>query len=309
MTDKMKLFQKLHWLSIIIGAGSILLPIFFWKHIPEEIPMHYNAAGVVDRWENKSSLILLFFVIALLMGMMSITVYVLKSNMMSKYTNSDEVTVMQIAYPMVILMNVVLQSIFAYLTFCSVTCRPLGKWFLPVAVVLTFLPLGVLVIASFRRQTESKAMKWRYQLQEKEEKDALSYRTAVDWWLGILLGASVLWPIYLLITTMLEEHKVHWVMVGTALFLFVLIVPLFFIKYVFYSDHLLVSMALYGQVRIKYADIVEVKKTNSPLSSAALSLRRIQIDYVENGIHRMVLISPAKRNEFIEKLNSFRGKY
>ena len=55
--------------------------------------------------------------------------------------------------------------------------------------------------------------------------------------------------------------------------------------------------------------IVDVKKTNNPLSSAALSLRRIQIDYLENGVHRMVLISPVKRNEFIEKINGFREKY
>ena len=309
MNDKMKLFQKLHWFSLMIGAGSILLPIFFWKQIPEEIPMHYNAAGVVDRWDSKSTLILLFFVIVFLMGMMSITVYVIKSNMLSKYAKSDEVTVMQIAYPMVILMNIVLQSVFAYITFCSVTCRPLGKWFLPIAVVLTFLPLGILVVASLRSQTENKTVIRQYQMRENEEKGAVVYRSAVDWWLGIMLGGSVLYPIYLMISEIINKHRVHWSIVVTALILPVLIVPLFFIRYVFYSDHLLVSMGIYGRVRIKYADIVDVKKTNNPLSSAALSLRRIQIDYMENGVHRMVLISPVKRNEFIEKINGFREKY
>ena len=81
--------------------------------------MHYNAAGVVDRWDSKSTLILLFFVIAFLMGMMSITVYVIKSNMLSKYTNSEDVSVMQIAYPMVILMNIVLQSVLRISSFAQ----------------------------------------------------------------------------------------------------------------------------------------------------------------------------------------------
>ena len=82
-----------------------------------------------------------------------------------------------------------------------------------------------------------------------------------------------------------------------------------FLKNKVYSDHLLIAMGIYGSVRIKYSNIVDVKKTYNPLSSAALSLRRIQIDYVEDGAHRMILISPNRRNEFIEKLNIFREKY
>ena len=88
----------------------------------------------------------------------------------------------------------------------------------------------------------------------------------------------------------------------------IMILPLFGIQYVLYSEHLLISMSLYGKLRVKYADIVEVKKSNNPLSSAAMSLRRIQIDYVENDVHRMVLISPVKRNTFIEELEQKRSK-
>ena len=73
----------LHRISLIIGGLSIILPLIFWKYIPEELPIHYNAAGQVDRWADKSSLILLFFVIAFLMGMMSIVVYFIKTNMQS----------------------------------------------------------------------------------------------------------------------------------------------------------------------------------------------------------------------------------
>ena len=65
-------------------------------------------------------------------------------------------------------------------------------------------------------------------------------------------------------------------------------------------------MSLYGKARVRYADIVEVKKTNNPMSSAAMSLRRIQIDYVEDGVHRMVLISPVNRKTFIEEIEQKR---
>ena len=75
-----------------------------------------------------------------------------------------------------------------------------------------------------------------------------------------------------------------------------------------YSEHMLVSMSIYGKVRIRYADIVEVKKTHNPLSSAAMSLRRIQIDYIEDGVHRMILISPVKRKTFIKELEEKRER-
>ena len=75
-----------------------------------------------------------------------------------------------------------------------------------------------------------------------------------------------------------------------------------------YSEHMLVSMSIYGKVRIRYADIVEVKKTHNRLSSAAMSLRRIQIDYIEDGVHRMILISPVKRKTFIKELEEKRER-
>ena len=95
-------------------------------------------------------------------------------------------------------------------------------------------------------------------------------------------------------------------MVLIAVGMSIMILPLFGIKYVLYSEHFLISMSVYGKLRVRYADIVEVKKTNNPLSSAAMSLRRIQIDYIENDVHRMVLISPVKRNTFIEHLEQKR---
>ena len=82
--DKLHVYKKLHRISLLIGVLTILLPIIFWGKIPDEIPMHYNAAGVVDNWSDKSSLILLFFVVLMLMGVMSIAVCVVKSNMESK---------------------------------------------------------------------------------------------------------------------------------------------------------------------------------------------------------------------------------
>lgn len=311
MTDKVNVnfYKKLHRVSLLIGTLTILLPIVFWSKIPDQIPMHYNAAGVVDNWSDKTSLILLFFAIALLMGVMSISIYVVKSTMESKYSKEAEKSEMEVVYPMVILMNLVVQVMFAYITFCSVTCKPLGTFFLPIFLIATFAPLVYMIYKCIKMQGTSGSQKDIYKRIEKAEaREGKTYRTAIDWWLGLLLGGCEVYMIFLAVEPIIRSGKINWAMLLIAVGTSILIVPLFGIKYVLYSEHMLISMSLYGKARVRYADIVEVKKTNNPLSSAAMSLRRIQIDYVENGVHRMILISPVKRKTFIEELEEKRSK-
>lgn len=301
--DKLQVYKRLHRISLLIGALTILLPIIFWGKIPDEIPMHYNAAGVVDNWSDKSSLILLFFAVLMLMGVMSIAVYVVKTNMESKHSKEAEKSTMRIAYPIVVIMNLIVQIMFAYITFCSVTSRQLGSMFLPIFLIATFAPLGYLVYKCAKIQGTNSSQKAVYKNIEVEEAgEAKVYRTAIDWWLGLLLVACEVLFLYLVIEPIIRNGTVEWSMVLIAVGMSIMILPLFGIKYILYSEHLLISMSLYGKLRVRYKDIVEIKKTNNPLSSAAMSLRRIQIDYVEEGLHRMVLISPVKRKTFIEEI-------
>lgn len=310
MADKnnIHIFRKLHWLSLIIGALSILLPLIFWSKIPEQIPMHYNGLGAIDRWEDKTSLILLFFIIAILMGVMSIAVYFVKSNMDSKYSSGYEKSEMSVIYPMLILMNLMIQCMFAYAMACSVTSRPLGILFLPICLVAVFAPIIYMIYKCGKIQTADKGRKAAYKASEKAEQGTASYRTAVDWWLGILLGGTEIYMIYLAVSPIISQGQVSWSMIMIAVGTSIILVPLFGIRYVMYSDHLLVSMNLYGKVRIRYEDIRSVKETHNPLSSAAMSLRRIQIDYVENGVHRMILISPVRKKTFLGELEKRRRK-
>lgn len=304
-----QVYKKLHRISLLIGALTIVLPVIFWSKIPDEIPMHYNAAGVVDNWSDKSSLILLFFAILMLMGVMSIAVYVVRVNMESKHSKEAEKSTMRLAYPIVVIMNLIVQIMFAYITFCSVTCRQLGRIFLPIFLIATFIPLGYLIYKCAKIQNTNGSQKAVYKrIEEAEAGDAKVCRTAIDWWLGLLLVACEVLFLYLVIEPIIKRGTIEWSMVLIAVGMSIMILPLFGIKYVLYSEHLLISMSLYGKLRIRYPDIVDLKKTTNPLSSAAMSLRRIQIDYVENDVHRMVLISPVNRKTFIEEIEQKRSK-
>src|SRR5699024_12769164 len=46
-------------IGYVFFIGSIILLVIIWGHLPTEVPAHYNAAGVVDRWGSKWELIIL----------------------------------------------------------------------------------------------------------------------------------------------------------------------------------------------------------------------------------------------------------
>lgn len=56
---------------------------------------------------------------------------------------------------------------------------------------------------------------------------------------------------------------------------------------------------LFFRQEIRVTDILSIKETNNPLSSPALSLDRLEIRY---GKYKWVLISPKKKDEFIQEL-------
>ncbi len=295
----LKICKIINRITIVISILAVLLPIVFWAHIPDTIPTHYGASGKADAWGDKSMLILEMFLVLILLGVMSITTYFVKTNGTSKYATEAEKSSYPIIYPMLVIVNLGVQGLFAYLIYAGVTAKEsLGTLFLPIVIVVIFAP----IIWFFVKYGKSKKVHNRKEYRQMEELEGgVLYRSKIDWWLAVLLLVPMA---FLLYETIKEATvgEVNWVCLGSFVFIGTIIFPLANIKYVLYRDYLKVSCSYYGTERIYYEDIVSVKKTYNPLSSAALSIRRIQIDYVEEGAHKMILISPKNRDEFIEEL-------
>lgn len=302
----LKICKIIHRVTLIIGLLTLVLPIVFWSKIPDVIPIHYGASGVADNYSEKSALILLFFAITMLMGVMNIAIYYVKVSATSKYANEAEKSQMNTVYPMIIFMNLGIQVMFAYMMLCCTMGRNLGKWFFPVFMIATFLPVAFLVFKKKERSTNPTTALEKCKMAEVEE-TGIVYRSKVDWWLGLLLGGSVGYMVYLTLVPIVKGEGIQWVITISTLFMLLIILPLFAIKYVLYSNHLYISCGIYGKIRIPYDAISNIKATHNPLSSAALSLDRIQIDYTENGYHQMVLISPVRKKEFMKKIEEYRN--
>lgn len=64
--------KKLFWISTISCLIPIIIAILFYRQLPEQIPIHWNAAGEIDGYANK-----LFALFGLPLGMMFLHIMVL----------------------------------------------------------------------------------------------------------------------------------------------------------------------------------------------------------------------------------------
>ena len=126
------------------------------------------------------------------------------------------------------------------------------------------------------------------------------YRSKVDWWLALLLCVPPVASIATGVALVLggKASELLWYF-ASVLFLigiyFGLVIPM---RYGLDDSHLLVRFGICRQ-RIPLVDILEVYPTHNPLSSPALSLDRLHVQY-GRGFSKAVMISPADRDRFLD---------
>lgn len=120
------------------------------------------------------------------------------------------------------------------------------------------------------------------------------YKSKIDWWLGLLL----VYPIYLSVASLIKEQWIY----GFAGLAFVIGVVLFVSKttrYIINDTQLIVKSLWIVNNTIDISKIRKVEKTNSILSSPALSLDRIALYYNK---YDEVYISPKEKQDFLNNL-------
>lgn len=123
------------------------------------------------------------------------------------------------------------------------------------------------------------------------------YKSKIDSWLVVLIFAPLLFAIY----SALESGQYGGILILILSIMF--IVYLFTAtKYVIKDKVLIVEAGVLLNRKIPIQDIKSVTKTNNPLSSPALSLKRLEIKYGNNFDY--ILISPLRRDEFVKELLS-----
>lgn len=128
------------------------------------------------------------------------------------------------------------------------------------------------------------------------------YRSKVDWWLVPILGFAPVLTVGVFVALILTGDPYAWI---AGIFPILLIAGIYFglvfpLKYGLSDTQLIVRFGVCRK-RIALADVSEVHRTFNPLSSPALSLDRLWVQYGK-GLFGAVMISPADRDRFLDEL-------
>jgi uncharacterized membrane protein len=145
----------------LLGWG-VLLALWIWtgtsySSLPDSIPTHFNAAGEADGFGRKASIVGLPVIATLLyIGLTLLNRYphifnfptpVTQDNALRQYTNATR---------MIRYLKLILVVVFGGISFQTIqqangTGEGLGLWFLPLTLVLIFMPLVYFVVKSLKK--------------------------------------------------------------------------------------------------------------------------------------------------------------
>ena len=150
-TNADKLVDLLGWI--------VLLAIWGWtfshfSSLPDTIPTHFNAAGEADGFGSKASIIGLPVIASLLfIGLTVLNRYPHIFNYPTAITQKNALRLYTLATRMLRYLKLVLVVVFGGIEFMTIQHATgkgagLGVWFLPLTLVLIFLPLIYFVVKS-----------------------------------------------------------------------------------------------------------------------------------------------------------------
>lgn len=119
------------------------------------------------------------------------------------------------------------------------------------------------------------------------------FKSKIDWWFGLIL----VYPIFLSVKALLEGEWIGLLgLTGVVGFILILSKTT---QYIINENQLVIKSTWIVNERIDISKITKIEKSNSILSSPALSLDRLLVRYNK---YDEVLISPKEKKEFIDEL-------
>lgn len=119
------------------------------------------------------------------------------------------------------------------------------------------------------------------------------FKSKIDWWLGLPL----LYPIFLSVTSIIEGKWIGYLLL-ISIVLFVVFISKS-TKYVVNENQLVVKCMFIVNAKIEISTIRKIEKSNSILSSPALSMDRIAVRYNK---YDEIYLSPKEKQLFIDEL-------
>ncbi|WP_395016205.1 DUF1648 domain-containing protein [Robinsoniella peoriensis] len=129
----------INMLCLIMIIGTAIYLIVNWTNIPENVPMHHNFSGEVDRFGNKSEMIILPILTVIMFSFMSVVEHFPQLwNTGSKVTDKNKEYVYRILKNMITTLKLIVVCVFTYLTMQTALVIELPSLFLPAFILILF---------------------------------------------------------------------------------------------------------------------------------------------------------------------------
>ncbi len=143
-----RILDLIGWIMLI---GTLAYLILGWSSFPDQIPMHYNGAGEIDRWGGKGEIIIIEVVMWILyLGIGLVEKYPQIWNTGVEVTPQNKERVYRILKYMLKTLKTLTALIFAYLIVNSLQGTPLPGWFTPVTLILVFGDMAFWMVLLYR---------------------------------------------------------------------------------------------------------------------------------------------------------------
>ena len=143
-----RIMDLLGWILLI---GTLAYLILGWSSFPDQIPMHYNGAGEIDRWGGKGEIIFIEVMMWILyLGIGVVEKYPQIWNTGVEVTAKNKEKVYRTLKYMLKTLKFLTALIFAYLIVNSLQSAPLPGWFTPAVMILVFGDMAFWLIRLFR---------------------------------------------------------------------------------------------------------------------------------------------------------------
>ncbi len=148
-----KIVEVLGWIILLVLWGWT---ITHYSSLPGTIPTHFNATGQADGFGSKATILSLPVIASLLfIGLTVLNRYPHIFNYPCPVTQDNALRLYTLATRMLRYLKLVLLLVFGGIEFMTIQNATgkeagLGAWFLPLTLVLVFLPLIYFVVKSFK---------------------------------------------------------------------------------------------------------------------------------------------------------------
>lgn len=127
-----------------------------YSELPDIIPIHFNGAGLADRFGEKGNILILPLIATAIFTILTILnrfpnlfnypITITKDNAFRQYLNATR---------MIRYLKLMIVAVFGFITIQTIRSAKgetegLGIWFLPVMLTLFFIPLAYFISQSFR---------------------------------------------------------------------------------------------------------------------------------------------------------------